>query len=190
MAYHDRPGNWVTPDTGQLDFLLRSDHRQRGTARAECVGSYLRPRAHRWRRQAAHEHKPLHWTNSSVPRGRPVCVHCRIEANSIFRFPCRQILPPAGIGPDSLITKASGKVLAGKLPVHPRVWPSFGGPSSPKIPRGADRWGLLHLSRNPYTRGHHLGRGSRQPKKNLMSQAIGHEFPLCGHRTWPIVMHT
>ena len=46
------------------------------------------------------------------------------------------------------------------------------------------------LSRNPYTRGHHLGRGSRQTKKNLMNQAIGHEFPLCGHRTWPIVMHT
>ena len=80
-------GNWVTPDTGQLDFLLRSDHRQRGTARAECVGSYLRPHAHRWRPQAAHEHKPLHWTNSSVPRGRPVCVHCRIEANSVSVSP-------------------------------------------------------------------------------------------------------
>jgi hypothetical protein len=40
------------------------------------------------------------------------------------------------------------------------------------------------------TRGHHWGRGSRQTKKNVMNKAIGHDFPLCGHRTRPIVMHT
>ena len=57
---------------------------------------------------------------------------------------------------------------------------------------GLGRSGLDPVLREPMLciRGHHWGRGSRQIKKNVMNQAIGHDFPLCGHCIRPIVVHT